>query len=342
LKSSGRRTENLFCPDCGREAPDDNSFCPICGYPLAKLAGRIEQDKIDGMGWAEKIVGKPQFEEKPPGDEKVVSFITGKEAPPPEEEKKGLFCERCEKRIDIGVMCASCGDRLPFHSDFDPFLLSAISSFWKMALAPRSFAINFPYPIKGGIIQPVLYPGVAAAVFILTLPLVYFHLLVRPGERAIYLIPVIIGFVLSMLVIPVLVYLSSGLIHFVAQLIGGKCQFRRTVRVFAAGILWILILGIIHNLIRWGMFTLKPLLIEYIQPYFSQGPLDTGNKDWVRQLVVFGLLIIGWLYTWAFGSLYRLRWWVAIVFTLATYIPILWIPWVYLLVILPLRASGLF
>lgn len=332
----------MFCPDCGREAPDDNSFCPICGYPLKKLARRIEQDKIDAMGWAEKIVGKPQFEEKPPDDEKVVSFITGKEAPPPEEEKKGLFCERCENRIDVGVMCSSCGDRLPFHSDFDPFLISTLMGFWKLIFAPRSFAINFPYPIKGGIIQPVLYPGVAAAVFILTLPLVYMHLSLGPVQRAMYIIPSIIGFVLAMFVIPVLVYLSAGLIHFVAQLIGGKCQFRRTVRVFAAGILWILILGILHNLIRWGLHFLAPLITDLIRPYYRTDFNVDQSLEQVRILAVIGLFIIGWLYTWAFGSLYRLRWWAAIVLAFATYIPILWFPWMYLLILLPLRASELF
>ncbi|MCX6645386.1 MAG: zinc-ribbon domain-containing protein [bacterium] len=345
----------MFCPDCGREAIDRDMFCPICGYPIDLLAQKIEREKIEVLGWAERIVGKPKIKETPQPEQSVISFVTGPHVPTDESEKKGMFCERCGSKIDIGVMCSACGDRLPFHSDSDPFLGASFRGLMKMIFAPRSFAINFPYPVYGGITQPILYSGVLASLFILSLPLTHYNLLLRPGNNAPIIIPAVVGFILSMILVPVLVYLSAGLIHTFATILGGKCQFRRTVRVFAAGIFWLFLLGLLNNLTMLGFFYLKPLLLDFLSgntngslAYEILSSRGSSNQlllpismfEFWRIILLTHIIGIGWLFGWAYGSLYRLRWWNSIILTLIIYFPFIMPTWLFLLLYLPLKASG--
>lgn len=331
----------MFCPDCGREAIDCDLYCPICGYPLDLLEQKIEREKIEALGWAERIVGKPRIEEPPQSEESVISFVTGPHVPVEKDKKKGLFCDRCGSRIEVGVMCASCGDRLPFHADSDPFVSASLRGFIKLIFAPRSFAINFPYPVSGGIIQPILYPGVVASLFILSLPLARYEMVLRSDNSARIIVPVIAGFILSMILTPLLVYLSAGLIHGFAIVLGGKCQFRRTVRVFAAGIFWIFMLGLLYNLIKFGLFFIKPVLGDYIKQYYNPILMPIPMMSLWRPLFIAHLISIGWLFGWAYGGLYRLRWWNAVILTIAAYFPFIAPAWLYLLLLLPLRYSGL-
>jgi hypothetical protein len=293
------------------------------------------------MGWAERIVMKPPVAEAPKTDHPIISFTTGQQYPQVEDAKKGMFCERCGKAVQPGVMCASCGDHLPFHADSDPFLSASFQGLFRMIFGPRGFAINFPYPVSGGIIQPILYPAVLASIFVITLPLIYFRTLLSPGDHGNIILMAVFGFILCILLVPLLVYSSAGLIHVIATILGGKCQFRRTVRVFAAGILWILIIGLINNLARWGFFYLRPLVSDFFDYYSYPASQLFPDIPWLRLLTLSFISIVGWLFTWAFGGLYRLRWWNAIILTIAAYIPFILTSWAYLLLYLPLRASGL-
>jgi hypothetical protein len=345
----------LFCPDCGREAIDCDMFCPICGYPIDLLMQRIEREKIEVLGWAERLVGKPKIKETPPSETPVISFVTGPAVPTDESEKKGMYCERCGAKIDVGVMCSACGDRLPYHADSDPFVSASFRGLIGMIFAPRNFAVNFPYPVGGGVTQPVLYPGVLASLFILSLPLTHYRLLLQPGNSAPLIIPAVVGFILSMILVPILVYLSAGLIHVFATALSGKSQFRRTVRVFAAGIFWLMLIGLLNNLSILGFYFLKPLLLNFLTGNSNEGLAyellsGRGSTDLLllpismmevwRITLLTHIIGIGWLFGWAYGGLYRLRWWTSVILTLIIYFPFIMPAWLYLLLYLPLKTNG--
>lgn len=331
----------MFCPDCGREALDGDGFCIICGYPLDLLEKKIDQEKIDSLGWAERIVGKPRVKDELKTDDSVSSFTTGPQVSDADDEKKGLFCERCGTRIEVGVMCAACGDRLPYHADSDPFLDSSFKNLFRMIFGPRNFAVNFPYPVSGGTIQPMLYPGVIASLFILTIPLVNYGMLLRPIDNSRIVLTAVAGFILCVILVPAMVYLSAGLIHIFASIIGGKAQFRRAVRIFAAGMFWLLMFGLLHNLFRWGYFFLRPFYKMYLSDYYNPILFDIPGLDFRRIAIFSTIIILGWLFGWAYGGLYRLKWWQALILTLIIFFPFILPSWFFALILLPLKASGL-
>ena len=37
----------MFCPNCGKEIPDDSKFCPYCGYQIAKVKGEDRVQTIE-------------------------------------------------------------------------------------------------------------------------------------------------------------------------------------------------------------------------------------------------------------------------------------------------------
>jgi uncharacterized membrane protein YvbJ len=37
----------MFCPNCGKQIPDDSKFCPYCGYQIAKVKGEERVQTIE-------------------------------------------------------------------------------------------------------------------------------------------------------------------------------------------------------------------------------------------------------------------------------------------------------
>jgi hypothetical protein len=77
----------------------------------------------------------------------------------------------------------------------------------------------------------------------------------------------------------------------------------------------------------------------------SRGPTDSlplpiSMMEIWRITLLTHIIGIGWLFGWAYGSLYRLRWWNSIILTLIIYFPFIMTTWLYLLLYLPLKTSG--
>jgi hypothetical protein len=331
----------VYCPDCGRKAGDPERFCPFCGYPLARLGKRLEREKEDSLGWAERLVGRPSVEAAPPPESPLVSFKTGPEPKSKQgDEEDARRCERCGAKADIGALCPKCGDRLPSLTEGDPYLDLVFRSFLRMTLAPKHFALSLAYPVTGGIIQPLLYPGVFAALFLLTLPLSYWQWWPEAGGPTRPFTAALVGAPLSVFGVPILVYLTSGFAHLVGQLLGGHVPFRRTIRVVGAGIIWLLVLGTVLHLARFGVAVSFPDLAEKLKEGES---LERLAWLWSRQRIILATLLIvlvAWEYAWAVGGLFWLTWWKAAILLIATYWLIA-VTWLFFLVILPLQAGGL-
>jgi len=330
----------LFCPDCGSRAKDTERFCPACGYPLERLRRRLEEEQRDSLGWAERILGRPPTAAEPPRESTLVSFKTGEEPVKLEEKEKGLKCERCGERVERGTLCSKCGDRLPIIGESDPYFSETIRGFFKMLFAPRHFAINFPYPVSGGTLQPALLPGVFAAFFILTLPLGRPDLWLKSEDPTTPLIPSLVGIPLYVLGTPLLTYLTAWLIHLVGVLLGGSGSFRRALRALSAALVWLLIIGTLRNITLGAMYFIQPTLDEILTKQIGLPSSHDLRRNLTPVATMAGLVLIGWLYSWMFGGLYRLSWWKTLVHTLATYVALLWWTWLFVMVILPLRAGG--
>ncbi len=339
-----RRIEGVFCPDCGRESRPDERICPMCGYPLSDLQKRLRQEEEDSLGWAERIIGKPKIDLQPPKEPPLTSFATGPEPPKLEQEKdedKGRRCDNCSAKVEIGTLCQNCGDKLPSLFDNDPYLFLVIKDLWRIVVAPRQFATHFPYPVKGGILQPLLYPGVFAGFFVLSLPFSRAISWFGDGDPTMPLLTAFVGILLALIIMPGVVYLSSGLIHLVARILGGRISLRRTIRVVGACMIGLFILGVITNLLRFASFYFGNQVegaLASSDAVFRETIDFFANR---RELTLAIELGIGaWLFSWVFGGLYRLSWWKSIILMIAAYW-VLMLSWVYLLIILPLYTGGL-
>ncbi|HDS31168.1 MAG TPA: hypothetical protein ENN67_09010, partial [Firmicutes bacterium] len=299
----------MYCPDCGRLSKGDDEFCPSCGYPLSELIERLKKEEEDKLGWAEKIAGKPKFAVKPPPEPPLATFAPIPE-PPAEPVKTARTCDMCGAEVKYGAMCQHCGDKLPGLMESDPFLYFTFNGIWRMFFTPKFFASNFPYPVTGGTTQPLLYPGIFAALFIFSIPLAYADKWLDRPDNPLPMIVGVTGFIMSIIFTPVLVYLSAGLIHIVAKALGRNLVFKRTLRVFASVVSGVLVIGLVINLIRFALIYFEldisaTTLTDIIEPHeFLPDIFD--RKEFVHAI----LLIAGaWLYSWMFGGLYRFAWW---------------------------------
>jgi len=333
----------LFCPDCGRYSTDSDHFCTICGFPLEKLRQTLDNEKKAELGWAEKIVGKPDVKSVEPPDPPLISYATGKETPrqKKEEEQESFKCERCGIKTGVGTMCPNCGETLPSLIDNDPYLSLVLKNFFRMILAPRHYATKFPYPITGGTLQPLLWPGVFAAIFVLTLPFARSEQWLERGDPTQPLLPAFVGIPLYVLGTPVLVYLSTGLIYLISKLLGGTASYRRTARVFSGGLIIIFIYGIVRNIFTFLFYLGTPRIHRLVPPEIDIRIIKELSQSVERALLVFFLAFIGWQFMWAFGGLNRLSWWKTLILFLASYVAVLWWLWLYTMVLLPLNLGGL-
>ena len=330
----------MHCPDCGRRHRDGEACCPDCGYPLAALEKRLQEEEQEALGWAEKLLGKPRTETAPPVEIPLTSFATGREEPPKILEKSRHRCERCGAAVDLGVACPMCGDKLPSLMENDPYIILVLRGLWRMIVAPKEFALSFPYPISGGILQPLLYPGISAALLVFTLPLLRPEALIEVTDPTRTVIPALIGYLASIVLVPVLVYVSAWIIDLVGKLLGSTVPLRRTIRIAGAYIFWLLILGMLYHFVVFGV-------------YEAQAHVAGRERDaaWIVNLYrtlereyqwILGalLLLFGWIFAWAFGGLFRLSWWKSLILLISTYCFL--VPaWIFLLVIFPLHAAGL-
>lgn len=334
----------MFCPDCGYESNDKPDFCEICGYPVGALLSKLREEKLSGIGWAQRIIGVPKKEPEIIIEEKPVSFVTGESF---EEIRKKdaeeTKCERCGAKAVVGSICESCGDKLPGLIDNDPYLSLITRGFWSLVFSPRQFAVNLPYPYKSGLIQPTLWPAVFGSIFVFTYPIERISIWYGRHEQFEPVWSVIIFYaVLALLAIPVLVYLSAGVMHVLGKLLGGKCQFKRTVRITGAIILHLFLIGSIFHIIRyfsyiWGFEPIMNLV------YRSWKYTLTGLESDINwgMLVTITIIIPGWHAGWIIAGLYRVNWWKAILITLIGYYGILFWVWSWAYIAIPLKYGGL-
>lgn len=330
----------MFCPDCGFDARGNESACPLCGYPLRKLRDRLVSDAEASLGWAERIVGKPQYEAVVEVKEILLSFVTGEERSNKKDSEKELICERCGKKFELGSFCSYCGDRLPGLFQKDPYLYCVLRSPFQLLFSPRHFSINFPYPFKGGIVQPTLVTGVLAFILILIYPFGRIDEWIGRNDTFSPNFPFFISYsLICLIVIPVLVYLSAGSAHVIATFLSGRAQLRRTVRVMGAIFFWILTAGImvnLCNLLIYDIHSESPLFNRTLTEF---GLIHSASKPLWK--TVTGIILIApvWAYGWAIGGLYRLKWPFAVLHALITYI-VISLTWAIVLVAIPLSVGG--
>ena len=324
----------MFCPDCGSETGDAGQFCPACGYPIADLIERLDREEKEAMGWAEKIVGKSNFDLKPPSEPPLATFSPEPEPLPEDRESvEHRKCYACGSEVGYASLCPHCGDKLPGILDADPFLPLVFNGLWKIFIAPAHFAQSFPYPVRGGTTQPLLYPGIFAGLLILSIPFSRAELWLGRIGTTVPMIAAIVGFILSIVLSPVLIWLSAGLINMVSRVLGGQVRMNRTIRVFGAVVIFVTIIGIVVNFIDFAIYKWPSDNLSF-QIFLDR--LATR-----RELVQAVILGIGaWLFSWIFGGLARFPWWKAVIMCFASYW-ILVLGWLYLLVVLPLHAGGL-
>jgi hypothetical protein len=140
---------------------------------------------------------------------------------------------------------------------------------------------------------------------------------------------------------PVLIHLTVLLINSVSALLGGTGSYRRTIRIASAGVIWLAIFGAIRNIVLYGFYLTRIEMRGFIDVYFPFDSVTEPVRNITPFLMIGGLIFIGWQYAWTFGGLHKLNWWKTTIMTLSTYVAILWWVWVYVIIILPLRASGL-
>lgn len=327
----------MFCPDCGRESTDSERFCPDCGYPLRELVNQLESEKDASVGWADRIVRRPEISQAEPV-ELVDSYSeTGYDE---EDERQGLRCLRCGVPISPGTLCPSCGEKLPSVGESDNYISHVLKSFFQIIFKPRLFALMLPYPTSGGTLQPYLYPGVFASIFVLTLPLNRPELWLEGDDTTRAIVPFILCFLVYIFLVPLIVYLTNLLIHGVAIILGTKGIFKRTVRATSALMIWFLIFGIIFNLIALGVYLVGPEGIAFDQ-YIVDVYAGWKMMGQYRIYIIIGIaLIIGWLLGWMIAGLYRMSWWQIIIHMLATYIALYFWVWLFVLIGVPLELGG--
>ncbi|MFH1675603.1 MAG: hypothetical protein ABIC40_01170 [bacterium] len=331
----------MFCVDCGRESKKTDRYCPSCGYPLELLEKRIVKEKEESIGWVERILTKSDEIEKPV-KEPVIESLPSTEVFTEDliAEKRPILCESCGEEVGYGTICPKCGDRLPFISINDSFISSVLHGFASIIFSPRQFAIGLPYPFSGGTMAPLVYPGIFASIFIISLPLTLIdsnrNFVIGLGDLA----PLFILFPVYLFVSPILVYLSIGLAHAMGIILGGHVAFRRTLRVGSAALIWTFIIGAIANLLsfvtRWVIFQ--------FHGFFGSSSIiilaDKIHRDhpWIFSMPI--IVFLAWMYAWWFGGLFRLNWWKAVLHLILSFWIVI-IIWAYSAVIFPLTIYKL-
>ncbi len=294
------------------------------------------------MGWAERIIGKPEVETTDPENPPVVSYVSGEEKASTETDDDERFrCSMCGTVAEIGTMCQTCGDTLPTRTDQDPYIWLVLRNSLHLILAPRHYAVNLPYPIKGGNLQPVLYPGIFAAFFVIALPFSRASVWLYRTAYDIPIEPSLIAIPMYVLGIPILVFLSAGLAYMVARMLGGHASFSRTVRALSGGLIILLIIGIFRFVLGYIAIANTRNIELILERLYNPVEVMTLVQYGERMATIFTIFIAGWYYAWIVGGLHRLAWWKTIVHTLATYVAVLFWIWLYILQILPLNAGHL-
>jgi len=331
----------VHCPDCGRERVREINFCPECGFPFAELEARLAQEKEETTGWAEKILGKPAEELPTQDSDTITSFLTGVERLKPSRLEEDKFkCERCLTPVNLGTLCPTCGEKLPTVMETDPYLLLVFKSIWRMIFAPRRFSLDFPYPLVGGTMQPYLYPGVFASLFVLTLPFTRVDLWIEELDPTPFILPFIVGFLIAIFAVPALMYISVWMIDTAGRALGGRGIRRRVARTLGAYVIFVTLLGTIGNLGLLALYIGKTKEIRTPQTTLSFHNLFTFARNAERVTLGIILALLFWNFTWAVGSLYRLSWWKAIILALSV-LSLLLALWVYFLIFLPVYEGGL-
>lgn len=319
----------MFCPDCGRESKKSERFCPSCGYPLELLEKRLVREKEESIGWVERILTKPpetdktekKTEPEPVIEEPSVIFE-------PDFERKGNICQNCGKEAGFGVICPHCGDRLPNISINDPYITTILKNLISGIFGPRRFAVNFPYPVYGGTMVPLLYPGIFASIFITSIP---FLLSVREENSDLGLpsfAKVFMLFPLYIIFTPILVYLTAGFVHIFGMILGGHAAFPRTLRVCAAAIILALIAGTILNIAVFGVGWFFNDFHGFITDDSGIVTLRKLIRDHPGAIMLGISGLLAWEYAWMYGGLFRLSWWKTIIHAILTFWVVI-IAWTY-------------
>ena len=340
----------MYCPDCGRDAREDEKTCPACGYPISSLRTRLRLEHEASIGWAQKIVGIPEFVKIDVAGEKVVSFATDSEKQEERDDaERHKNCARCGAPVEIEAICPNCGDRLPSIIGDDPFTLLTFLGVFRLVFSPSHFGSNLTFPRKGGYIQPILWPGVLAAIFIFSYPFARIDEWAGRSGRFMPDLPVFVGLALIyMPIIPIVVYLSAGFSHIVAIMLGGFAQFVRNVRLTGAILFWMLLGGSFLHILQYSAFFINPFKYRLMEMIIGGDGVENFTKmldisdsiEW--QLPILALVLIpGWIYGWAYGGLYRLSWWKAAIHAIIVYFLILAWVWISLVMVLPMKLGGL-
>ena len=226
--------------------------------------------------------------------------------------------------------------------DNDPFIGITVRGIFQLIFKPADFAVNLPYPPSGGLIQPLLYPAVVSALFVLTLPLGRPEFWVNKGDLAGVYIPIVVAFLVSIIITPILIYLSAWTVNLVAILLESRGLLRRTIRVMGALVFWFVLFGLIFNLLSWGFFAAheNPENTFYAHPCIRSGrivrhhhPPAAANHGILRARVRISLRIR--VRRTLQAELDR-----ALILTVSTYGTLMPL-WLYLIVLIPLHLAGL-
>ena len=332
----------MYCPDCGRKSQSRERYCPECGYPISALSTCLEKEKEASLGWAEKLIGKPKIEIVPPKEPPLASFATGREEPVKAPAKTGRICARCGADVELTSVCPECNDKLPSVFENDPFMGLVLRGIFQMIVRPAEFALNFPYPATGGTIQPLFYPAIASAFLVLTLPLGRPDAWIKIQDFSDVYIPIVTAFLGSIIITPLLLHISSWAVNVVAGVLDSPVTLRRTIRVAGAYVFWLMLIGIVYNLMIFGLYEARAHFREPFLTYtdYDLNALFASVTKAYQFLFAAYLAAFGLQYGRAFGGLYRLSWWKTVFLAVSTY-GVLMPVWLYLMVLLPLHSAGL-
>jgi hypothetical protein len=301
---------------------------------LSGLEKKLVDETEASMGWAERILGKPIIPSPKRPEPPISSFAVGRIEPTAENPKPK--CERCGAEVGSpGIVCSQCGDKLPSIIGDDEYIKLVLRGLWTMLAAPRSFAINFPYPQIGGTIQ-ILYAGVAGGCYVLSLLFLAPDKWLGENSSGTPVMALLAGFLVALALVPAVLSLSSWLLTYIARAFGGIVPLRRTTRVAGAYVFWIFTFGALYNLLLLWLY----LLQLHLRLFPTLGHFYRAIMGDSLFMMLGSIAILTWLCGWAFGALFRLTWirtlWL-IVISFGLFIPL----WLLLFVILPLRFAGI-